>query len=210
MKPLLKKHKRNDWEKRIDSFVELVDLAPTLMSIGGVEITDDMELQGWDLNPLMHDEKILWKDAAFCEASFIQGSDIGSVPIFEEITYTEIDGKIGREFKRLEAIAREKGLDLKDLEAAGSPYQYWRPVFKHIRFRNYAMTVRALWLGGQGDDDWMGSLYDLEEDPHELYNLFDSPSYQTIRGDLLEQLKKWDLEKSQCHLITNNDWRHLK
>ena len=37
------------------------------------------------------------------------------------------------------------------------------------------------------NDPW-GELYDLENDPHEMDNLFDDPAHRGVRGQLMEQL----------------------
>ena len=37
------------------------------------------------------------------------------------------------------------------------------------------------------DDPW-GELYDLENDPHEMDNLFDDPAHRGVRGELMEKL----------------------
>ncbi len=36
-------------------------------------------------------------------------------------------------------------------------------------------------------DAW-GELYDLENDPHEMDNLFDDPAHRGVRGELMEKL----------------------
>ncbi len=42
-------------------------------------------------------------------------------------------------------------------------------------------------------DPW-GELYDLENDPHEMDNLFDDPAHRGVRGDLMEQLAYREME----------------
>jgi hypothetical protein len=50
------------------------------------------------------------------------------------------------------------------------------------------MNVRPIWKEGQGKD-FMGTLYDLEIDPHETNNLFKSKKYETIKNQMLLLLK---------------------
>lgn len=183
--------------KRISKLVELVDLAPTLMNVTNVGIREEMGFQGRDLLPLIENESIAWRDAAFTEYQPMHIGDMMMFPALKEFAYTEIEGKRGLEFTRLEAIAKEKGLDIKTMDNApeGSKYRFWRPIFKSIRTDRYVLTVRATWVDGQGDD-LMGSLHDLEKDPFELVNRFEDSEYAEIRRLLLDKLKDWDMKTS--------------
>jgi hypothetical protein len=37
----------------------------------------------------------------------------------------------------------------------------------------------------------LGELYDMQEDPQELNNLWDLPDYETVRLDLTDKLLEW-------------------
>jgi hypothetical protein len=42
-------------------------------------------------------------------------------------------------------------------------------------------------------DAW-GELYDLENDPHEMDNLFEDPAHRGVRGELMEKLAYREME----------------
>ena len=48
-------------------------------------------------------------------------------------------------------------------------------------------------------------LYDLRNDPSELYNLIDKPANEEIKNDLKEQLLRWYLRTSD-----NSDWKRKR
>lgn len=183
--------------RRIESLVELVDLAPTLMRYAGLPIDAAMGLQGRDLLPLMHDQSLPWRDAAFCELQPMHVRDLEKRPHLARFVRTEIRGARGCDYPALKAAAESEGLALEALEDAppGSPYSFWLPVLKTIRTARYVLTVRAVWLPGQGGD-YMGSLYDLEEDPLEMRNVFHDGKYRQVAAGLIERLRSWDQETS--------------
>jgi arylsulfatase A-like enzyme len=50
---------------RLNELVLSIDIAPTILSLAGIEIPDTM--QGADITPLLRGEKVTWRDAAFGE-----------------------------------------------------------------------------------------------------------------------------------------------
>jgi arylsulfatase A-like enzyme len=44
-----------------------------------------------------------------------------------------------------------------------------------------------------------GELYDMQEDPQELANLWDSPNHREVRLDLMERLLEWMLTQELCN-----------
>ncbi len=176
--------------KVIDEFAELVDLAPTLLNYTGVEPSPEMEFDGRNLLDIINNPGVEWRDDAFCEGNFMSAPHMMFSP-FYPFVQTEIEGVRGWEYEKLEKIAEEKGLDLRKLEGGDGPYKYWRPLIQTVRTERYSLSVRAIWREGQGDD-YMGSLYDLKNDPHEAMNLFDDVEYYDVRNGLIEKIKKWD------------------
>ena len=47
-----------------------------------------------------------------------------------------------------------------------------------------------------------GQLFNLKEDPNEVKNLWDDPSFNGVKGNLMDQLLEWHIE-SQIH---THDW----
>jgi arylsulfatase A-like enzyme len=45
-------------------------------------------------------------------------------------------------------------------------------------------------------DPW-GELYDLENDPHEMDNLFEDPAHRAVRGELMEKLAYREMELAE-------------
>jgi hypothetical protein len=149
-----------------------------------------MGLQGRNLMPLVQDERIPWRDAAFSEHRILVPGQVSAESAVGAYVTTEIDGKQGHEIARLREIVERESLDWYDLQ--GTPYRWWGPTFKCLRTERYVLSVRPLWLEGEGDD-WMGSLYDLVNDPFEMNNVFDDPAYGEVRGRLVEKLRAFDL-----------------
>ena len=92
-------------------------------------------------------------------------------------------------------------------------YEYWKPVYQYIEYGeinawNFIMTeTRSLYAEGELDPVQrrllevpkpIEELYDLQEDPHEINNLADSPAHQ----DILLELRK-------AHLNWRRDTRDL-
>jgi hypothetical protein len=183
-------------DQRMSHLVELIDIAPTILDFCGVTVTPEMGLQGQSLLPLMRGEDVPWRDAAFNEVTPGHVDDYDRLPELQKFVITEIDGELGHEYAALKS-----GFDLFDintirrLERApkGARLRMWRPIVKCIRSERYALTVRAIWREGQGDD-YMGSLFDLEKDPYELNNRFAESAYDRVRTDLIDEIKSWDLE----------------
>lgn len=181
---------------RVDGLVELIDIAPTVLELAGIEATESMGLQGRSLVPIMSQPDLPWREAAFIEACWM-GLDVPIVQAakLKNVIMTEIEGERGYQLEKLAAILMEKNLvptlttypDFLD----HTPYRYWRPIFKTIRTSRYVMTVRAIWREGQGDR-YMGTMYDLLLDPDELTNVFEREDYTDVRQELLVKLQEWD------------------
>ena len=170
--------------KRIKPFTELVDIAPTLLEYTGIKSVEKME--GKSLIPLMNHPSIRWRDYAFTEHRIFTPHDLFQHPALQDYVLTEIEGKRGYDVVSLAKIIEDQNLDWYKLE--GTPYKWWGPIFQCIRTDRYAMNVRPIWKEGQGKD-FMGTLYDLEIDPHETNNLFKSKKYETIKNQMLLLLK---------------------
>ena len=47
------------------------------------------------------------------------------------------------------------------------------------------------------EENGAGELYDVQNDPHELRNLWDNPQYSAIRGEMQSQLVDWQAAITQ-------------
>ena len=52
-----------------------------------------------------------------------------------------------------------------------------------------------------------GELYDLEKDPSEMRNLYDSRKYGKIKESLLEELLKWEIATEDPIPVPRNRYR---
>ena len=74
---------------------------------------------------------------------------------------------------------------------AGCDGDRGRPATRRARLRKAAAAAHAgepRWRLTIADGDPWGELYDLDNDPHEMENLFDDPAHRSVRGELMEQL----------------------
>ncbi len=60
------------------------------------------------------------------------------------------------------------------------------PRLRTLITRRWRMTI--------ADGDSWGELYDLENDPHEMHNLFEEESARAVRGELMEELAYRQME----------------
>ena len=60
-------------------------------------------------------------------------------------------------------------------------------VFPRYREKVFALRTRRYWLVYLGADQG-SELYDHDQDPHEMRNVFDDPEYSSIRAQLLERM----------------------
>lgn len=61
-----------------------------------------------------------------------------------------------------------------------------------IEIRGTTSIVTDRWKLGINPKDQDGDLYDLEEDPHELDNLFGKPAVAKVQAELIERIKKFN------------------
>jgi arylsulfatase A-like enzyme len=86
------------------------------------------------------------------------------------------------------AVNRDSMVIEDDQQRAVLGYQA-PPRLRTIITRRWRMTIAHA-------DPW-GELYDLENDPHEMDNLFEDPAHRAVRGELMEKLAYRQMELAE-------------
>ena len=69
-----------------------------------------------------------------------------------------------------------------------------RPVLGYPPGARLRTIVTRRWRMTIAHNDPYGELYDLQNDPHEMDNLFDDPGHRAVRGELMEKLAYRQME----------------
>ncbi|MDZ8120427.1 sulfatase-like hydrolase/transferase [Pontiella agarivorans] len=153
---------------RCDELVQSIDVAPTILSIAGVETPETM--QGKDMTPLIAGEKTDWRDAAFGENLW---STIFGNPRCE--TVRTKDFRYIRYFKNDNRVRREN-----------TPQKDW------YRVSQESADLYAKWLTAsiKGEKAVYEELYKTSEDPYEANNLINDPAYADVLKELRAKCKE--------------------
>jgi arylsulfatase A-like enzyme len=84
-------------------------------------------------------------------------------------------------------------------------YRYYMHLAHHNVYAHYGVRTdrfKLIYYYVQGPESPEWELFDLEKDPHELYNVFDDPAYQEIRVQMQVELHRLRLEVND----TENPW----
>ena len=149
-----------------DALVELIDLSATLLEVAGVERPEPM--QGRSLLPLLRGEASSEHHRDFVRCEYFDALD----SIFIGTGSPDVPNKASGGCK---PAGNNREADATRSPARGSYGTMYRD-------RRYKLVVY------HGHN--LGELYDLEADPWEFDNLWDSPEHQTIKAELL--LKSFD------------------
>ncbi|MEM6883430.1 MAG: sulfatase-like hydrolase/transferase [Verrucomicrobiota bacterium] len=147
---------------RIEELALSIDVAPTILSLAGIEIPDTM--QGSDLTSLMRGGDVVWRDAAFGENLW---STIFGNPRCETVRTAEY--RYIRYFKNdnLEKRRNTPPDQLYTVSAETSDtYHEWLTASIH------------------GEPPVYEELFHITEDPYEETNLADRPAYAEILNEL--------------------------
>ncbi len=149
-----------------DALVELVDFSATVFDITGID--PGYTSFGKSLMPIIAGDQAEHRDAVFCEGGRLKG----------ETQATEIGS-----------------LDLDDHPEKNL---YWPRLSQQIAEDDFCHTKSAMcrthdfkYIKRQHESD---ELYDLSEDPQELFNVVDDPSYSEALSDMKNRLLDWYLE----------------
>lgn len=146
-----------------EALVELIDFPATVYDLTGIEA--NYTHFGWSLIPLIAGDRDEHRDAVFCEGG----------RLFGEAQASERESLAKFEVPHASPYWPRVSLQISDQE----PW-HTKAAMCRTKTRKY---VRRLY---EKDE-----LYDLEQDPHELRNLIDNPSYASDRTELKDRMLTW-------------------
>ena len=145
--------------------------------------------QKWTMyDTILRVPTIIWSPGRFAEGAVIpelfQNMDIG--PTILEIAGLTIPDSY-------EAISMLPALTGKDTQVIGREYIYAEHGPDNVlQSINFMTAIRSrLWKLVHFSGESFGQLFDLETDPDELVNLWESREHQAKREELLTQLREW-------------------
>ncbi|MFD2100776.1 sulfatase [Flagellimonas iocasae] len=154
---------------RDDRIISFIDLAPTVLSLAGIEPPNYMEGKAF-LGPFMRTEE---PEYAF-----------GAADRFDELT----DHMRSVRDKRFKYI---KNYELDKPVYSDVAYRKQMPIMQELlrlKDQNQLTPEQALWFAYPKPEE---ELYDLENDPHELNNLAKNPAYQEQLKKMRQACKEW-------------------
>lgn len=160
-----------------EAFVSLIDILPTLCDLLDIEVP--FGCQGKSILPLLKNE------------------DIPALEFNEAYSESGFSGLYWKEEDEL------------TLAAEGASSEEWDR-FDCLNTWTQCGQVRALWKGNyriQVDMLGKGYLYNREKDPYELDNLWDDPSAQTVKTELLSALTAAMLKAADPLPVPHNRYR---
>jgi len=161
--------------KIFNQLVETIDIFPTILDIA--QIDTPYTHFGKSLLPLIKGEYYEIRNAVFSEG----GYNTREPQCFEPVIRNPNDPNIGIYYEKTNIPQKQ-------------PLTVARSVM--IRTHLWKLILR---------DAGKEELYDLRNDPSELYNLIDKPANEEIKNDLKEQLLRWYLRTSD-----NSDWKRKR
>ena len=160
---------------RCSALVQNIDFAPTLLSVAGVSVPDEME--GRSLLPL-----------------FGEGSD--SVEWRKSIYYHYYDYPTFHLVRRHDGVRTDRYKLIhfygKGGETGASPNMLKAGTREN---RTFNMLKAANYFPASSPDIDYNELYDLQEDPHELNNLYGKPGYEAITAELQQLLDDYRTQR---------------
>jgi arylsulfatase A-like enzyme len=161
-----------------DALVQTIDIAPTMLMLGGVEIPRTM--QGKDISGFVKGNKLNVREFLYTEN--LWSTTFGNPRC--EAVQTKKWNYI-RYYKNNNVSAREKEKLAKDFNIPLRVMLYEVHTSQFAVYRNFVEEPL------QGEQPVYEELYDLEEDPQELYNVINILEHKLI----LQELKTaWELE----------------
>lgn len=144
-----------------NALTQSVDLMPTFLNVAGVNISEDLNLDGKNLMPLLENRTDKVRENVYLESGYSRGISNGK---FKYIAFRPPQDVI-RQMQNGEIDYAVNILNI--------PYE----ACSQIAMEKYP---------GYFDQD---QLYDLESDPYEQNNLADDPAYKEVLTNMQEELK---------------------
>jgi len=151
-------------DTRSDAFVEIVDLMPTILDIAGLDQHDT--IQGRSLLPILKGEATESRDAVFAEHGIESPDGALRTHTFDDLEDTPTS-PTSPDF-----APRQKKGDLGPI--------------KSVRTRDW----KLVYYPGNAE----GELYDLNQDPGELVNLWGQPQHASLQADLTARILDWCIQ----------------
>lgn len=168
------------------STVQNVDFVPTILDLAGIRY-DVAEFDGRSFAPLLNGDKTIQRESLYFEIGYSRGVRKGKYkyialryPDWVENLTPDERREILEDYNKKLAVRGKKPNNLD-----------WMAPFGHVQI-----------IPGGGDAEYPASkrypnysdrdqLYDLEADPGEQVNLFNSPGYEAIAREMQFELKKY-------------------
>lgn len=161
---------------KTDAMIEYVDVAPTFIEIAGLKVPKAIE--GKSFLPVLQGKKNKHKDFVYglqTTRGIVKGSDHYGI--------RTIRSKMYRYILNLTPEEKFENIVTNSFESGGKFYQSW------IEKANTDSIARAMVNRFQHRQS--EELYDLVNDPLEMYNIANDPQYLTIKKKLKHKLLKW-------------------
>ena len=158
--------------QRDDRMISFIDLAPTTLSLAGIDTPDHMEGTAF-IGPFVRNEE---PDYVF-----------GAADRFDEFT-DRIRSVRDTQYKYIKNYQPEQAI------YADVAYRKNMPIMQELlRLKENGQLTQeqALWFQHPKSNE---ELYDITKDPHELHNLANDPNHQNELERLRTVCKKWVLE----------------
>ena len=163
------------WPRRVRAasictqLVSSVDIAPTILSVAGIDIPSNS--QGYSFAPLLTDPRTKIRDYVFAEDHWHDYEDLGRAVRSKQYKYIRND--------------------YPDLPATPPADVGRSQTFRAMqRLRALGKLTRNQ-MGCFVKPRPAEELYDVVNDPHELHNLSDSPNYVNVLREFREALRNW-------------------